>query len=91
MSRNIGYPVYDTIYLSFYNTPPSLAMDDKIFDLVLASGEFCFLDNFRVVHGRKPFKARHDGTDRWLKRINVTSDLRKSRAARNSGETRAIN
>jgi Fe(II)/alpha-ketoglutarate-dependent arginine beta-hydroxylase len=67
------------------------AMDDKIFDLILASGEFCFLDNFRVVHGRKPFKARHDGTDRWLKRINVTSDLRKSRAARSSGETRAIN
>jgi Fe(II)/alpha-ketoglutarate-dependent arginine beta-hydroxylase len=67
------------------------AMDDKIFDLVLASGEFCFLDNFRVVHGRKPFKARHDGTDRWLKRINVTSDLRKSRAYRSSGETRAIN
>ena len=27
----IGYPVYDTIFLSFYNTPPSLAMDDKIF------------------------------------------------------------
>jgi hypothetical protein len=67
------------------------AMDDKIFDLVLASGEFCFLDNFRVVHGRKPFKARHDGTDRWLKRINVTSDLRKSRAYRSSGEARAIN
>jgi multiple sugar transport system permease protein len=27
----IGYPVYDTIYLSFFNTPPSLAMEDKIF------------------------------------------------------------
>jgi hypothetical protein len=23
------------------------------------------------VHGRVPFKARFDGTDRWLKRINV--------------------
>jgi Fe(II)/alpha-ketoglutarate-dependent arginine beta-hydroxylase len=67
------------------------AMDDKIFDLILASGDFCFLDNFRVVHGRKPFKARHDGTDRWLKRINVTSDLRKSRVARGSAQTRAIN
>jgi Fe(II)/alpha-ketoglutarate-dependent arginine beta-hydroxylase len=62
------------------------AMDAQMLDLKLASGDFCFLDNYRVVHGRKPFKARHDGTDRWLKRINLTSDLRKSRAAR---ETRA--
>lgn len=66
------------------------AMDDKMSDLVLSSGEFCFLDNFRVVHGRKPFKARHDGTDRWLKRVNVTGDLRKSRAARKAPEARAI-
>jgi Fe(II)/alpha-ketoglutarate-dependent arginine beta-hydroxylase len=66
------------------------AMDDKMFDLVLSSGEFCFLDNFRVVHGRKPFKARHDGSDRWLKRINVTNDLRKSRAERRTAEARAI-
>jgi Fe(II)/alpha-ketoglutarate-dependent arginine beta-hydroxylase len=54
-------------------------MDDKMVDLRLESGDFCFIDNFRVVHGRKPFKARHDGTDRWLKRVNVTRDLRKSR------------
>jgi multiple sugar transport system permease protein len=27
----IGYPVYATIYLSFFNTPPNLALDDKIF------------------------------------------------------------
>jgi Fe(II)/alpha-ketoglutarate-dependent arginine beta-hydroxylase len=66
------------------------AMDHKMFDLVLGSGEFCFLDNFRVVHGRKPFKARHDGSDRWLKRINITSDLRKSRTARKGAGVRAI-
>ena len=66
------------------------AMDDKMFDVVLEAGEFCFLDNFRVVHGRKPFRARHDGTDRWLKRINITSDLRKSRAVRTAVTARAI-
>jgi multiple sugar transport system permease protein len=27
----IAYPIYDTIYLSFFNTPPNLALDDKIF------------------------------------------------------------
>jgi Fe(II)/alpha-ketoglutarate-dependent arginine beta-hydroxylase len=65
------------------------AMDERMLDLQLVSGEYCFLDNFRVVHGRKPFKARHDGTDRWLKRVNVTNDLRKSRGMR-LAETRVI-
>jgi Fe(II)/alpha-ketoglutarate-dependent arginine beta-hydroxylase len=65
-------------------------MDKKMFDLHLESGDFCFLDNFRTVHGRKPFKARHDGTDRWLKRVNVACDLRKSRAAWLPGSPRSI-
>lgn len=60
-------------------------MDAQMFDLQLESGDFCFLDNFRVVHGRKPFRPRYDGTDRWLKRLNVSCDLRKSRAARLPG------
>ncbi|MGB7922914.1 MAG: guanitoxin biosynthesis L-enduracididine beta-hydroxylase GntD [Pyrinomonadaceae bacterium] len=66
------------------------AVDSAIYDLVLQAGEFCFLDNYRVVHGRKQFKARFDGNDRWLKRINVTKDLRKSRNARLSCESRII-
>jgi Fe(II)/alpha-ketoglutarate-dependent arginine beta-hydroxylase len=51
-------------------------------DVVLRAGDFCFLDNYKVVHGRRPFRARYDGTDRWLKRVCVTRDLRKSRAER---------
>ena len=31
MALVIGYPIYDTVYLSFFNTPPNLALDDKIF------------------------------------------------------------
>jgi Fe(II)/alpha-ketoglutarate-dependent arginine beta-hydroxylase len=58
------------------------AMDQNMFDLSLESGDFCFLDNFRVVHGRRPFKARNNGTDRWLKRLNVTGDLRSSTGKR---------
>jgi len=27
----IAYPIYYTIYLSFFNTPPNLSLDDKIF------------------------------------------------------------
>jgi len=42
------------------------------------AGDLLFLNNHRVVHGREPFTPRYDGTDRWLKRVNVTTDLRKS-------------
>jgi hypothetical protein len=42
----IGYPIYYTVYLSFYSTPPSLAMADKIFvglenyERILSSNSF---------------------------------------------------
>ncbi|MCX2969317.1 MULTISPECIES: guanitoxin biosynthesis L-enduracididine beta-hydroxylase GntD [Streptomyces] len=44
--------------------------------VVLAPGEVLFVDNYRAVHGRKPFRARYDGRDRWLKRASVSRDLR---------------
>lgn len=65
-------------------------MDEQMVDVDLAGGDYFFIDNLRVVHGRKPFKARYDGTDRWLKRLNVTRDLRKSRTARESVVSRSI-
>ncbi len=65
-------------------------VDSQIHDLVLEQGEICFIDNFKAVHGRRPFKARFDGRDRWLKRINITRDLRRSRVSRNSAESRLL-
>ena len=65
-------------------------IEAQIHDLILQAGDFVFIDNYRVVHGRKPFVANYDGTDRWLKRINLTRDLRKSRAARPTAESRII-
>jgi multiple sugar transport system permease protein len=38
----IGYPVYFTVYLSVFNTPPNLSLDDKI---------FVGLDNYQRVLG----------------------------------------
>lgn len=60
------------------------AINVNLLDVVMRPGEFLFIDNCKAVHGRKSFKARYDGTDRWLKRINVARDLRKSRSARES-------
>ncbi|CAL9674337.1 Enduracididine beta-hydroxylase (plasmid) [Streptomyces sp. enrichment culture] len=66
------------------------ALDGCIEEITLRPGEILIIDNYRAVHGRNPFRPRYDGTDRWLKRINITRDLRKSRAYRTSSEARIV-
>ncbi|MEV0709279.1 TauD/TfdA family dioxygenase [Nocardia aurea] len=46
----------------------------------LEPGEFLLVDNDVAVHGRVPFTARYDGTDRWLKRVNIRLPDRSRRA-----------
>lgn len=65
-------------------------IDAKLSEVVLRPGDFLFVDNYRAVHGRKSFKARYDGADRWLKRVNVTRDLRKSRDSRETSSSRIV-
>ncbi|MNW36262.1 Enduracididine beta-hydroxylase [compost metagenome] len=65
-------------------------IDNQIESVALQSGDILFLDNYKVIHGRKPFKAKYDGNDRWLKRLNIVRDLRKSRDARVNPESRII-
>ena len=59
-------------------------------DVRLRPGDTVFIDNFRAVHGRKSFRARYDGSDRWLKRLNITRNIRGSRAWRRSADDRVI-
>jgi Fe(II)/alpha-ketoglutarate-dependent arginine beta-hydroxylase len=66
------------------------SIDASMQEVVLEAGDILVIDNYKVVHGRQPFKANYDGRDRWLKRINVTRDLRKSRAYRSSATGRLI-
>lgn len=54
------------------------AIDGRLKDVVLYPGDLMIVDNKRAVHGRRPFRARYDGTDRWMRRINVTAHLRNS-------------
>ncbi len=65
-------------------------IDANLECLVLAPGDAVFVDNCLAVHGRRAFQARYDGADRWLKKIVVTRDLRKSRAARDSATSRIV-
>lgn len=66
------------------------AFKDVLREVPLEAGDILFMDNYRVVHGRRGFKPRFDGYDRWLKRINITLDLRKSRAMRKSQQSHVI-
>ena len=66
------------------------ALDENLTGVALLPGECLFIDNYKVVHGRSSFKARFDGTDRWLKRINIARDLRKSRGVRKAPASRVI-
>ncbi len=50
--------------------------------VVLEPGDLLVVDNNVAVHGRSPFSARFDGTDRWLQRSFVVSDLAPSAADR---------
>lgn len=65
-------------------------IEQHMIGVTLRPGDCVFIDNFRAVHGRKSFKARYDGTDRWLKRLNITRNLRGSRAWRPAPDDRVI-
>ncbi|MBB0242561.1 hypothetical protein FNQ90_00180 [Streptomyces alkaliphilus] len=62
----------------------------NLVEVPLGAGDLLIVDNYRAVHGRSAFKARFDGTDRWLKKAIVTRDLRKSRTDRRAPEERVL-
>lgn len=65
-------------------------LDANLTDVVVPTGAVCFVDNRNVVHGRRRFRAGFDGGDRWLKRVNLVRDLRRTRPGRLDGATRVI-
>lgn len=66
------------------------AIETNLRAVSLRPGDCLFVDNFRAVHGRKSFRPRYDGSDRWLKRLNITRNLRGSRAWRLASDSRVI-
>jgi L-asparagine oxygenase len=57
---------------------------------VLRAGDILFVDNRRAVHGRSPFAARYDGTDRFLVRGFVVASLARSAHARAVGSRTVV-
>jgi L-asparagine oxygenase len=58
------------------------AVTEVATSLVLQSGSMALIDNRLVLHGRTEFVPRFDGRDRWLHRVYVHLDNRRSRAYR---------
>jgi alpha-ketoglutarate-dependent taurine dioxygenase len=50
--------------------------------VVLQPGDLLVIDNNVAIHGRSPFTARFDGTDRWLQRSFIVADLAPSASDR---------
>jgi L-asparagine oxygenase len=59
-------------------------------DVVVQPGSLLVIDNHVAVHGRRPFRARYDGTDRWLKKLLVSRDLRHGDPVPLSGSGRVL-
>lgn len=73
--------VYDEALMRGADSEAQAALDKfsegvraSIKEIVLEDGDLLVIDNRNTIHGRKPFVARYDGTDRWLQRILISSD-----------------
>lgn len=81
--------VIDSVYMSPVDAEAEAAFR-RAGELIAASlvrvpigaGEVLVLDNRRVVHGREEFRAKFDGTDRWLLKVSITESLHSSAAYR---------
>lgn len=58
------------------------ALKEVVVDHALEPGDMFVVDNRVAAHARTGFEPRYDGNDRWLQRLFVVQDLRRSRASR---------
>jgi L-asparagine oxygenase len=63
----------------------SRALLDVSVGAALEPGQVIIVDNRIAVHGRTGFAPRYDGADRWLQRLFVVHDLRRSLPMRPAG------
>lgn len=98
-NKDYPYITYDLAYTNFKSLKGKRLtsfqkfrelVEDNIEDYALLPGDICIIDNRKVLHGRRKFAPNFDGQDRWLKRINITTNLRKSASARKSLSSRVI-
>lgn len=58
--------------------------------ITVGAGTLLILDNHVAAHGRQSFTPRYDGTDRWLRKLIVSRNLRRSRTDALTGSHRVL-
>lgn len=73
---------FDSSVMSGENYTADLALNElkkivasNVKEFTLREGQLAIMDNRVTIHGRKHFVARYDGTDRWLMRCMVRSNM----------------
>ena len=73
---------YDNFFMRGINEYAVLALTELNYaiqkctrEIVLKTADLLVIDNSTVIHGRKPFQARYDGTDRWVQRMLVRKQM----------------
>lgn len=82
-----GYSfIYDPVYVDYSRMSKceELVFKDFInlvessaFNLSMSEAQVLFVNNYKCAHGRPRFTPRYDGTDRWLKRVQISKDISK--------------
>ncbi|MBB5805007.1 hypothetical protein F4560_004775 [Saccharothrix ecbatanensis] len=90
---------YDPSYTRFLTDDAELraaydrlgeAIDASSEEVPIQAGDILLVDNDIAVHGRAAYRARFDGTDRWLKRVLVRLDRPRPAEQRSGGYDQAM-
>lgn len=65
-------------------------MNENKTAITMKPGDILLIDNRITVHGRSPYKPHYGPSARWLRRINITTDLVKSHEWKNVPYGRVI-
>lgn len=65
-------------------------LKNNYLEVVLRSGDCIYIDNFRALHGRASYSPNFGKKARWLTRITLANDLRKSANMRGKEKNRRV-
>ena len=65
-------------------------LEQNVTNVVFEPGEFWYVDNLRVAHGREKFQPFLNGRDRWLRRLYISSAFRYTRGLRDKPTDRIL-
>lgn len=64
--------------------------NERMASVIMEPGDMLWIDNKRAVHGRSVYRPNYGPRHRWLRRVNVTLNLRASMPYRESATARHI-